>query len=49
MLTPAERSKLIEEIRKWEHDLKTASDSGIQRWIAFHIVLLKKELAIMEE
>jgi hypothetical protein len=48
-MLPEDRRKVMEEIRRWESKLEYATDSGIARWIVYHIALLKKELEMLEE
>jgi hypothetical protein len=39
-----EKDALLKEISHWERQMEMATDTGIRRWVAYHLVLLRKKL-----
>jgi hypothetical protein len=39
--TRKRRVDIAEEIAKWERELVAATDTGLRRWIEYHLTLLR--------
>jgi hypothetical protein len=44
-----DRKQIEQEVKKFERELALATDTGLARWIAYHIILLRKELEMLEK